>query len=90
MEVFGKIRIEHQHELRLSVVFGLFSFPFGYLTASLVTTVWALTSGLTEILSAMIVGTVGLIIGSMIGAKMDRASESSAHGRRHKPSFIGR
>jgi hypothetical protein len=90
MVVFGKLRIEHQHELRLSVVFGLFSFPFGYLTASLVTADRALASGLAEILSAMIVGTVGLIFGSMLGARMDRASENSAHRKRYKPSFIGR
>jgi membrane associated rhomboid family serine protease len=90
MAILGKVKVEHQHELRLAVVSGCFSFPIGYLIAYMVTFGWGLTPGLVELLTAIAVGTFGIIIGSIVGARMDRASEKRALSQQSKPSSTGR
>ncbi|KQV29028.1 hypothetical protein ASE23_11945 [Rhizobium sp. Root73] len=90
MQAFEKTKAEHQHELRLAVVFGCILFPVGYLTASLMTYGWGWTAGLAELISAIGFGTSGIIVGSAIGGKMDRASEKQASMTQSKPSSTGR
>ena len=90
MALFGKVKVEHQHELRLAIVSGCFAFPIGYLLASMVTAGWGWTAGLAELLSAMGFGTLGIILGSMAGARLDRAAEKHALNQYSKPSATGR
>ena len=90
MAVFGKVKVEHQHELRLAVVSGCLCFPIGYLIASMVTSGWGLTPGLAELLTAIVVGTFGIVTASILGARMDRASEKRALSQQSKPSSTGR
>lgn len=90
MQAFEKNKVEHQHELRLAIVFGCILFPVGYLIASLVTYGWGWTAGLAELISAIVFGTSAVIVGSVIGGKMDRASEDRASITQSKPSTTGR
>ncbi len=90
MAVFGKVKVEHQHELRLAIISGCFSFPIGYLIASMVTQSWGFPPPLVELLTSIVLGTFGIIVGSIVGARMDRTSEKRALGQQSKPSSTGR
>lgn len=81
---------EYHHELRLGIVAGCFSFPIGYLIASLFTAELGWTAMLPELLTAMVLGVGGLILGSIYGGRMDRASEKAASRKRTRPSSTGR
>lgn len=90
MGIVDNVKVEHQHELRLAIVFGCFLCPTGYLLASVVTSDWGWTPMLAEVLSAIFCGIGGLILGSVWGGRLDRASEKIASGRYTKSSATGR